>query len=44
MKRLVLICTCICVFLLPPFARAGLQGIERVEPPHWWTGFKETGL
>ena len=40
MKRFNLI-----VFLLfPAFLFAGQNGIERVEPPFWWTGFKNTSL
>ena len=30
--------------LLPLQACAAGATIERVEPPFWWTGFKETGL
>ena len=24
--------------------QVGAQTIDRVEPPNWWTGFRETGL
>ena len=34
----------ILLFTLPLQACASNATIERVEPPFWWTGFKETGL
>jgi glycosidase len=34
----------LCVLLVPAWAGAALADIQRVEPPFWWTGFKETGL
>jgi glycosidase len=42
MNRKVLVL--IIVFILPLQACAANATIERVEPPLWWTGFKETGL
>jgi len=32
------------VLLMPFSACADVTTIDRVEPPFWWTGFKETGL
>ena len=32
------------ILLTPLTVCAGQISIERVEPPSWWTGFKETGL
>jgi glycosidase len=40
MKRLILVLW----LLLPLNAWAETAEISRVEPPFWWTGFKETGL
>ncbi|MGD8346317.1 MAG: glycoside hydrolase family 13 protein [Lysobacterales bacterium] len=42
MKRITLIL--ILFFALPWQASADAKTIERVEPPFWWTGFKETSL
>ena len=35
---------CICILLVPLTACAAPADIQRVEPPNWWTGYKETGL
>ena len=35
---------CICILLVPLTACAATADIQRVEPPNWWTGYKETGL
>ena len=35
---------CICILLVPLTAWAAPAAIQRVEPPNWWTGYKETGL
>ena len=40
MKRVYLLL----VLFIPLMACAQNSSIERVEPPFWWTGFKETGL
>jgi len=42
MNRKLLIC--ICILLGPILACAAPNDIDRVEPPHWCTGFRETGL
>jgi hypothetical protein len=42
MKRKILIL--LIVLLMPLTACAGEATIDRVEPPFWWTGFKETQL
>ena len=34
----------ICILLAPIGACAEPAKIQRVEPPNWWTGFRETGL
>jgi glycosidase len=34
----------ICILLAPLAAAAAPADILRVEPPNWWTGFRETGL
>ncbi len=40
MKRIFLVAW----LLIPLTAWAGVPSISRVEPPFWWTGFKDTGL
>jgi len=35
---------CLCILCAPLIACAAPQAVERVEPPHWWIGFRETGL
>jgi len=42
MKRKLLLV--ICILLAPLTAAAEPADIQRVEPPNWWTGFRETGL
>jgi glycosidase len=34
----------LCLLLAPIWAGAAPADIQRVEPPFWWTGFKQTGL
>jgi glycosidase len=34
----------LCLLLVPIWAGAAPADIQRVEPPFWWTGFKETSL
>ena len=42
MNRKALIC--VLIFALPLQVFAASSAIERVEPPFWWTGFKQTEL
>jgi glycosidase len=42
MKTKLLIC--VCILIAPLTVAATTADIQRVEPPNWWTGFRETGL
>jgi len=42
MKRKLLLS--LCILLAPLAAAAEPANIQRVEPPNWWIGFRETGL